>query len=1326
MKDNVMTNVILRGATVLGNLHIWFEEGKIVSTKPSVGVPLRYKKVMRHLMSILAIGFFSLTSWLSMPAWADPAALLWRPQSADDNWTSAAWRNADDPADETVYSFLSGAKAIFDGAESIPLSSISVPENVSVGDVLLGGGLDYTLSGNGKLMGSGTVVKDGLGKLTVDGAGFDQQEIIVRAGTLKVGDNAGGSALGGSGALRVEAGASLDINHIITKSDVVDPRGAITFVKEIYLAGVGVNGAGALYDLNTTGYYCTALGRVYLTDDATISGLSRIDFRDRSSVYSWKPCIYGPGKTLTVDFNRQLGAGNARLNLFSTDVTLKKIVLAPGSCMTYEKNPVMRVDEGIEARDNAQVCYYDSNSAGKTPINIVGTNVRIMQQLEIDNIQDEAITIQKGASAVLSTWEDSSRNTGTLVCSGVLTNKGSVVVERGRHRLAGGIVNEGDIEVKGGVLDVASTAFANTGSVKISGGKMRFAPGAYGDVAFAQSGGVVGFGSMTLSGAFPTFTSLVIEGHSREISLETAEPQTVTGSSCQFDDASLTVNMLGKHADQAKDVAAITVQNANWNLKALNVGNSEGSGNLILDGGKVTTTALSTGNAEDASGYSGRMELRNGAEVLVSGSNPLRIGVSGVNAANFNELVLGDGSRLTASQARLYVGADALRARCIMEEGAEIDVRGLTVRQRYTKLENKRPETYFRMDGGTLKLGDYALSHGYHKCTGTSDGNELLKTHIEELNPFFRFNGGRIVATANTETDRSTFTSWGLDAVFGENRNGGSVKIDTDRFAFNLRTGLKGFADVVVSGTGSFNTYAHTKGAPQGHWTIGTGKADLSGAFGFPGGLTLGEGCEATVSLGATNLVNCIVNGNTASGTLAAGAVRSFYDSELYFVHHSAFAQSYHGFAYSGQFYVPEAKTWYFAGRWDDGITLQIDGKHVVSGSWSTPTEGNVALTVGWHEFFVAMEDGHGGQGTGVTGWTDMGLGYRIGSSGGNGSSSANYTRFDTDTVLMRPTAKTFLWMHKKYATRTALRDYAFMELPEHAYDSVTYTDKCDLFMNGSSAGDGQWASSYLAQSQNMLKGSFFVTEAQAGSWKVGQAFDDYMALAIDGKWVVSNNTYTTTSTGFCQVTSGWHEFEIVWGDTFGGYGPTGSFVKNGVRYPLVVTINGASDWVPFHPDFFVFGEAPLSIGLPSDTELKAGSTLRNVAATACPISGTLFGSGSLAGAFAFTSEGVLRVVSGAGRDSVSCVDLAQVTNNDCLKNLTHVELVLTAKASYRSVALCDAKGLTSADLSKISLSVKAVEGAGTVVTEGWTLGLRDGKLELVNPCPDGLIIIVE
>lgn len=150
---------------------------------------------------------------------------------------------------------------------------------------------------------------------------------------------------------------------------------------------------------------------------------------------------------------------------------------------------------------------------------------------------------------------------------------------------------------------------------------------------------------------------------------------------------------------------------------------------------------------------------------------------------------------------------------------------------------------------------------------------------------------------------------------------------------------------------------------------------------------------------------------------------------------------------------------------------------------------------------------------------------------------------------------KPFFFRHIDYGKRGALADNNFVNVNLYQYrggrevgDDLTHY-----------IGTGKYL---VGRGQNRIDTWFYVPPADTGTWNIQQGYDDYMALSIDGAWVLINNTFTRSAEATIEMTEGWHACQIVYGDTYGGYGPN-NFSPWSNEYPIGISINGGAHRLP-------------------------------------------------------------------------------------------------------------------------------------------------------------------
>ena len=147
--------------------------------------------------------------------------------------------------------------------------------------------------------------------------------------------------------------------------------------------------------------------------------------------------------------------------------------------------------------------------------------------------------------------------------------------------------------------------------------------------------------------------------------------------------------------------------------------------------------------------------------------------------------------------------------------------------------------------------------------------------------------------------------------------------------------------------------------------------------------------------------------------------------------------------------------------------------------------------------------------------------------------------------------------------------------------------------------------------------------------------------------------------------------------------------------------------------------------GIYKELALGAGATLTSSGTMAMPICGTLKGTGTLAGSFAFAGTTNCWEVTGAGARTAE-LPAATFANATAatFSGLKSVKVTFDAKPTRRAYYLTGAiTGLTAADIPAAAITVKDAEGGD--YSANFTLTVKNGRLALGNSKPAGVTIIV-
>lgn len=1231
--------------------------------------------------------------------------MLWRGSGAD-TWSSNSWllNGAGDPI-----AFVAGLSAFFDGGDSA--QTLWVNENVSARELDFTGG-SYSIAGSG-LITAPKVEKDGGGTLTMAGAGFNGVTAFnVNQGRMTLGPDATAQALGAAGGtVTVKNGAQFDINYELPENSPGDSvagkaRSLLTHDTTFVIEGAGPDGKGALVNGFEGSNWGAQFGKVVLTGDATIGSVGRIDFRPTVGATSYvRSSLTGPADaTLTVKTSEP--TGEMGLNIVETDVNVGRIDVPEGGTIVFENGVATEIPNGIHLL-GGRLGFWGSGAPGVHADVFVG--------------QDSS-TFGSGTSRLYGAF---------VVPENVVHTH-----ETGDLYLADGIVtNNGIIRVTGGVFDIRATNYVGgaDSSIVLEAGDVRVFPyDVEGQVTFRQQAGTSHFnnwadwskvqlsismdagtiywGSGDSTPPAVDFNKISFHTEGGSVIFDTMEPYVIPSAFKDTAFATASVRGVG-----AEDV--YTMGDFAWNITELQLSAADRYGFLDLEQGAELTTARLRMGAAFSPPQSSRLTVKEGASLAVS--EYARIGEwSGTTTSKTHDLVI-DGGTFTAPL-DVAVGYDSPFAYFSIKDGVA-EVSGILPRARLDYLPNYNQATLTheeltRQTGGLLKVGGGGL-----KDLGTP-GDKVI-AHVEHNLPNYNFQSGTL------EPTDAWSTGFGAQIVFGTRPTAADeapYTIDTP-YDVTLQTGLAGAADVTLKGAGQVKSMADLQGIPTGKWTLES-SADLRGASGFAGGLTLAEGKTAVVGNASTNLVEfgmfALQTRELAANDFWNGRF-PMLNTGMELLHNWRLngERQYHTYAYQGEFYVApdQAGLWSFAGNFDDEIYLEVDGREVLfETQWTNVAKGSTNLTVGWHTFKAYGFDGMSEAGPQYRQkeWnsTTMGLGFRVGSEGGDASS--DYVRFDPSTLPIRPNSYLRIRRATGLTSETYLTNEAWDE------DRVTYVQPSRL--------QAVNATRIACQGSTCSTGSFYVEPDLAGTWTFTGCCDDNVCLKIDGQQILATADWQDVQTGSAELTAGWHALEIRTHDGTGGWlGRDGVVDVNGESYILKVQLPGmvsADEAVAFKNPRFRFAPTPdgsdVRPGLGGVTTIKADAILANAGTAPYPIYGTLAGSGYLDGDFRFEGDASRLAVAGNGASSKVDVVKFLSAGSTAFAGLGGVKAVFDEKPTSPRFVLSESPmGLTADRAAELAVEVK--DAAGNDYSDQFVVRLQAGAVVLVNNKPFGFHLII-
>ena len=1159
------------------------------------------------------------------------------------------------------------------------------------------------------MIAASTLTKKGAGTLAVpDAAVLTASRIEVDAGTLRIDERVGSPDTPVDGEIVVKNGARLDLNVGQTSLDLT--MNEPTRSKTVYVEGIGPDGAGALYNsAPSDGGGSSHISSLVLTGDAKTGGANVTVRGGLTGSVRPDASFTGP-YTLTV---ANTGPSNGDIFfIVNSAINVAGINLTGG--MQLEGTLTGTVANGVRLANGSNLRLREAVVPEGIPLVVEPSASAALSGNVAASTVNGSLTIGEGAT--LSTTPNA-----PITFNGAVTNSGTFV--QATH---GNIYFDGP-ELVGGTYELHGNHLWFGGAIDSPESEITLRAANVGIAIFGAQSTLPGTG-------LPNFKSISVDGTLGEVRF-------MPRASCEITNNLYDAVVAGANKvmiDSVENAAAtVTVKNATWAPKSdFMLGSSNGRGSYLKVADGATLTIPSGKGLYLGFNISSPMEnilevAEGGTVNYLSANSGFQLG-RGYNTADVNafpQRLIVSGGTVNMPTAQLLIGAYTRTGYADLTAGRLI-VQQLQPRQTTGYIANWKNayDVLFTQTGGVLELG--------------SGGSMSAIPGVDK--PYLDFESGTLLATANLSNKYGYMNiQFGASPAVGRDVPiAPQYTIDLNGNTVTWNAPLAGASDVTITGEGAFNSTAALQSIPLGKWTVTntTASADLSGAAGFAGGLTVAPGKSAKIAVAGEGLVEwAMFNSNQMANMDALKAytgVCPFVNSTLGHAHLSfgsnvAPMGNNSRFIYRGQFHVDadKAGTWYFGVNYDDNISLFIDGTEVVSStSYNVVGTGSVTLAEGWHDFRVCVLDGGGSCGPYVSGWSNvMGIGWSTDASAEGSTAASAYTKFDTSTLAMR--------LPQGAATRTAVRmkaapvsngpTYMNEYQPFTLLDCVTNNIALLHSYNADTVAS-------VANSQTVhYEGYFLVPEENAGNWVFTGQYDDYISVFIDRTCVIHKAGNSAALSATVSLTSGWHAFRIAVVDGTGSYG--GKLTDdNGKTCSLKAKPANGAKTLAFDGENFRLAysaadaQKMCAAGLGGEIDVGAGATLQNdVSAGFCPIYGTLKGSGTLSGAFRFTdTTNCWEVVDAAANNAtLPCVQFANPTK-ETFAGLKSLSVTFNGKPTRRAYYLTTA---TVADLAETDL-------AGTVltVTDGendysanFTLTVVGGRLALNNSKPAGTYIIV-
>ena len=364
---------------------------------------------------------------------------------------------------------------------------------------LTAGGNNASTTYSGSLSGSGSLIKTGVGTLTLAGSNAYTGNTTVNAGTLALSTGTFGGAAGGTvtvagGALSIPSGAVLSASANLTVSGsgsvYLENGGRIDTVGNISAGGSGVSlmnvwntsgmltssgtGTGGILDLHNSNLYVIAINAV--NDQFTINNVNVQNVND------FEISRGASGRTVTI----QNGATvNARTLTVSVDASGDTLNINPGATVNLNGGNLL-MHQGGGGGDVMNINGGTVTSVGAIDFtfgapNRPGNALMISNGGQLSSNQNSNINCVSGTVAVTgpgSLWNMNGKtlSIGAAVISGTNTSQGnSLTIASGGQVSTGGIIlgsTDNWVSIDGGTLTAGTNGslVSGAGSVYVGAG----------------------------------------------------------------------------------------------------------------------------------------------------------------------------------------------------------------------------------------------------------------------------------------------------------------------------------------------------------------------------------------------------------------------------------------------------------------------------------------------------------------------------------------------------------------------------------------------------------------------------------------------------------------------------------------------------------------------------------------------------------------------------------------------------------------------------------------------------------------------------------------
>ncbi|WP_255988624.1 Ig-like domain-containing protein [Chitinolyticbacter albus] len=524
----------------------------------------------------------------------------------------------------------------------------SLASNLATASINLGsftltaGGNDTSTSVFGVISGTGALVKQGLGTLTLEGTNTYGGSTTVSAGTLLLN---GGTALNDSSAVTVSSGATLDVVASETIGSLAG-AGVVALGTNTLTAGGnntsttfsgGINGSGGL---TKTGSGTLSLSGTNTYSGATTLSAGGITVSGGAAIDNSSAVTVAGGATLTLSGAETIGsltgAGNVVLSATLTTGSNNTSTNFAGVISSTNSSGIIKAGSGTFTLSN------NNTYTGSTTVS-VGT----LRVADDANLGSGTLILNGGTLAISG---------ATNIDNAITLAASSTVSASTTATLSGAIDGTGDLTKTGASTLTLSGTNSYGGGTTVSAGSLSIA----GDSNLGAGTVTLGSGTnLAITGAGTIDNAIVLSGNA-----------TVTNTA----NVVLSGNISGTNSLTKAGASTLTLTGTNGHTgTTVNAGTLSIAADSNLGTGTVTLATGATLLITGATTVDNAMALSGNATVSTSANTTISSAISGPGG-----LTKTGASALTLSGSSAYTGATNVNAGSLLVNGALTATTGVT------------------------------------------------------------------------------------------------------------------------------------------------------------------------------------------------------------------------------------------------------------------------------------------------------------------------------------------------------------------------------------------------------------------------------------------------------------------------------------------------------------------------------------------------------------------------------------------------------------------------------------------------------------------------